>query len=99
MLKIGRRGSITGDLIIRGTQGHVAYPNEANNPVSIITKILSEIKNIKFDKGSKNFQPTNLEVVKINVNNLADNVIPGEASAKFNIRFNNLQSSKKIKKL
>ena len=98
MLKIGRRGSITGDLIIRGTQGHVAYPNEANNPVSIITKILSEIKNIKFDKGSKNFQPTNLEVVKINVNNLADNVIPGEASAKFNIRFNNLQSSKKIKK-
>ena len=98
MLKIGRRGSITGDLIIRGTQGHVAYPNEANNPVSIITKVLNEIKNIKFDKGSKNFQPTNLEVVKINVNNLADNVIPGEASAKFNIRFNNLQSSKKIKK-
>ncbi len=98
MLKIGRRGSITGDLIIRGTQGHVAYPNEANNPVSIITKVLNEIKNIKFDKGSKNFQPTNLEVVKINVNNLADNVIPGEASAIFNIRFNNLQSSKKIKK-
>ena len=89
MIKIGRRGSITGELTIIGTQGHVAYPHRAKNPSNTIVKILKEIKEIKFDKGTKNFQPTNLEVTKININNNADNVIPGFAKATFNIRFNN----------
>ena len=98
MIKIGRRGSITGKLKIFGSQGHVAYPNRANNPSTIIVEILKEIKEIRFDKGTKHFQPTNLEVTKINVNNIADNVIPAIAEATFNIRFNNKHSSSSIKK-
>ena len=98
MIKIGRRGSLTGKLIIFGLQGHVAYPSRANNPSTIIVKILKELKDIKFDNGTKNFQSTNLEVTKINMNNTADNVIPAIAEATFNIRFNNKHSSNSIKK-
>ncbi len=98
MIKIGRRGSLTGKLTILGSQGHVAYPQRANNPSTTIIKILKEIKEITFDKGTKNFQPTNLEVTKININNTADNVIPAIAEATFNIRFNNKHSSNSIKK-
>ena len=97
MIKIGRRGSMTGRLKIIGTQGHVAYPHRANNPSTILVKILSTLKAIKFDKGTKDFQPTNLEITKINIENSADNVIPGEANATFNIRFNNKHSSSSIK--
>ena len=98
MIKIGRRGSLTGKLTIHGIQGHVAYPHRANNPSTTIIKILNELKNIRFDSGTKDFQPTNLEVTKININNNADNVIPGKAEATFNIRFNNKHSSNSIKK-
>ena len=98
MIKIGRRGSLSGKIEIIGTQGHVAYPHRANNPSTIIIKILNELKNIKFDKGTKNFQPTNLEITKINIDNNADNVIPKTANATFNIRFNNKHSSVSIKK-
>ena len=98
MIKIGRRGSITGELTIIGSQGHVAYPDRANNPSNTIVKILREIKEIKFDKGTKDFQPTNLEITKINIDNIADNVIPGVAKATFNIRFNNKHSSSSLKK-
>ena len=98
MIKIGRRGSLTGKLIIDGIQGHVAYPQRANNPSTTIVEILDELKNIKFDSGTKDFQPTNLEVTRININNSADNVIPGSAEATFNIRFNNKHSSSSIKK-
>ena len=97
MIKIGRRGSMTGRLTITGIQGHVAYPHRANNPSTTIVKILNELKNIKFDKGTKDFQPTNLEITKININNMADNVIPGSAYATFNIRFNNKHTSNSIK--
>ena len=98
MIKIGRRGSLTGKLTILGLQGHVAYPHRANNPATIIVKILKKLKDIKFDKGSKDFQPTNLEITKINIDNGADNVIPAKAEATFNIRFNNKHSSKSLKK-
>jgi len=98
MIKIGRRGSITGRLTIIGTQGHVAYPHMANNPSNTIVKILKKLKEIKFDEGTKNFQATNLEVTKINIDNSADNVIPGLANATFNIRFNNKHSSSSLKK-
>jgi succinyl-diaminopimelate desuccinylase len=98
MMKIGRRGSITGYLTVYGTQGHVAYPHQANNPAPIITKILNQITDIKLDNGTKNFQSSNLEVVKINIKNTADNVIPAEATATFNIRFNNEHSSGSLKK-
>ena len=97
MIKIGRRGSMTGRLSIIGIQGHVAYPHRANNPSTALVQILRELKEIKFDKGTKDFQPTNLEVTKINIDNTADNVIPGLANATFNIRFNNKHSSNSIK--
>ena len=98
MIKIGRRGSLTGKLTVYGLQGHVAYPHRANNPSTIIVKILKKLKDIKFDNGTKDFQPTNLEVTKININNTADNIIPAAAEATFNVRFNNKHSSKTIKK-
>jgi len=98
MIKIGRRGSMTGKLSIIGVQGHVAYPQRANNPSTTLVQILKKLKEIKFDKGTKDFQPTNLEVTKINIDNFADNVIPGLANATFNIRFNNKHSSRSIKK-
>ena len=98
MIKIGRRGSLTGILTILGIQGHVAYPHRANNPSTTLIKILNELKNIRFDKGTKNFQPSNLEVTKINIDNNADNVIPRMAQATFNIRYNNKHSSYSLKK-
>ena len=98
MIKIGRRGSLTGKLTIIGSQGHVAYPNMANNPSNAIIKVLGRIKNLKLDKGTKNFQPSNLEITKINIDNNADNVIPGTAHAVFNIRYNNKHSASSLKK-
>ena len=97
MIKIGRRGSITGHLNIIGTQGHVAYPNRANNPSNCLIQILKKLKEINFDKGTKVFQATNLEITRINIDNKADNVIPGFATASFNIRFNNKHSSNSLK--
>ena len=98
MIKIGRRGSITGKLSVIGVQGHVAYPKRANNPSTALVQILKELKEIKFDKGTKDFQPTNLEVTQINIDNPADNIIPGLANANFNIRFNNKHTSSSLKK-
>jgi succinyl-diaminopimelate desuccinylase len=98
MIKIGRRGSMTVRLSIIGVQGHVAYPQRANNPSTALVQILNKLKDIKFDNGTKDFQPTNLEITKINIDNSADNVIPGLANAKFNIRFNNKHTSSSIKK-
>jgi len=98
MIKIGRRGSITGRLTVIGTQGHVAYPHRANNPSNSMVKILKKLKEMKLDKGTKNFQASNLEITKINIDNHADNVIPGSAEAVFNIRFNNRHSSSSLKR-
>ena len=97
MIKIGRRGSITGRLTVIGTQGHVAYPQRANNP-SNNGKNFKKNKRIKLDRGTKNFQASNLEITKINIDNHADNVIPGSAHAVFNIRFNNKHSSNSLKR-
>jgi succinyl-diaminopimelate desuccinylase len=98
MIKIGRRGSITGHLTIIGIQGHVAYPHSSNNPSTIIVEVLNKIKKLKLDKGNKDFEASNLEITKINIDNIADNVIPAEAKASFNVRFNNLHTSSSIKK-
>ena len=98
MIKIGRRGSITGHLTILGTQGHVAYSYTYNNPSTVIVEILNNIKKLKLDSGNKDFQPSNLEVTKITIDNTADNVVPAEAKASFNIRFNNLHTSSSLKK-
>ncbi len=98
MIKIGRRGSLTGYLEVFGKMGHVAYSQRAINPSTCIVHILKIIKQLKLDNGSKNFQPSNLEVTKIRINNSADNVIPEEASATFNVRFNDKHSSRSLKK-
>ena len=98
MIKIGRRGSLTGELQIFGSQGHVAYPQLSNNPINTLVKICSELKNKKLDKGNKNFQPSNLEFTSISVDNKAHNVIPATAKTRFNIRYNNIQTSIKLKK-
>ena len=98
MIKIGRRGSITGYLNIFGKMGHVAYNHKAINPSTCIIDILKSLKKIKLDSGSKNFQASNLEITKISINNDADNVIPGDAKATFNIRFNDKHNSTSLKK-
>jgi len=89
MAKIGRRGSLNGTLTIHGTQGHVAYPDLADNPIPRLVRILDKLISTDLDQGNEFFQPSNLEVVSIDVGNQATNVIPMDAAAKFNIRFNN----------
>ena len=98
MIKIGRRGSISGTIIISGSQGHVAYPHLSNNPINTLVKICKKLNEDKLDKGNKNFQPSNLEITSINVKNEATNVIPATARAQFNVRFNNLHTSSSLKK-
>lgn len=89
MAKVGRRGSLNGHLTINGTQGHVAYPHLANNPCPHLIEILHNLTKVTLDEGNDYFDPSNLEVITIDVGNKASNVIPMTASAKFNIRFNN----------
>ncbi len=98
MMKIGRRGSITAYLTLTGIQGHVAYPHEACNPSTPLIKILDKLKSTKLDNGTKNFQPSNLEVTKIGTDSNADNVIPATSYATFNIRFNNKHNYASLKK-
>ena len=88
MIKIGRRGSVSFVLTVHGTQGHVAYPDLADNPVTRIIQILSRLKAHQLDKGTEFFPPSNLEITSMNVQNPASNVIPADAEARFNIRFN-----------
>lgn len=96
MMKVGRRGSMTGRLSVKGTQGHVAYPHLADNPVPKLLKLLTALDALVLDAGSDFFQPSNLEIVTVDVGNTADNVIPEKAQAKFNIRFNDLHSGESL---
>ena len=98
MIKIGRRGSLSGKIKIFGVQGHVAYPHLSNNPLHPLISICSELKNTFLDRGNKNFQPSNLEFTSIFVDNKVPNVIPAKAEAQFNIRYNNIHTSKSLKK-
>jgi succinyl-diaminopimelate desuccinylase len=91
-VKIGRRGSYTGSIIVRGIQGHVGYPHLAENPINSLLKMLEPLSEIYLDEGTKEFQPSSVMITSIDVNNHASNVIPGEVKAKFNIRFNTLHS-------
>ena len=98
MIKIGRRGSLTGKIEISGVQGHVAYPHLLNNPINTLVNICKKLKEKKLDNGNKNFQPSNLEFTSIDVDNKAHNVIPAKAKAQFNIRYNNFHTSNTLKK-
>jgi succinyl-diaminopimelate desuccinylase len=96
MIKVGRRGSIGFSIKITGKQGHVAYPDIALNPITILVNLLKILKDHKLDEGTKFFDPTNLEVTSIQSQNLGNNVIPNEASANFNLRFNDLHTAQSI---
>ena len=89
-IKHGRRGSLNGKLAIHGRQGHVAYPETAQNPVRALPLILASLFEPKLDLGTADFQPSNLEVVSVDVGNPAANVIPGEVRLAFNVRYNDL---------
>ncbi|KZM48450.1 succinyl-diaminopimelate desuccinylase [Labrenzia sp. OB1] len=87
-IKIGRRGSLSGMVSVTGVQGHVAYPHLADNPVPGLVRLVAALHALELDQGNERFQPSNLEVVNIDVGNPAFNVIPARAEARFNIRFN-----------
>lgn len=89
MIKIGRRGSLSGTLTVHGKQGHVGYPHLADNPIAGMVRLISALLAEPLDRGNDAFQPSNLEFTTLDVGNPAGNVIPAEAVAKFNIRFNN----------
>ncbi len=88
MIKIGRRGTITGRLTVTGIQGHIAYPHRADNPIPRLLRTLAALNGEVLDEGTEHFQRSNLEVTTIDVGNRASNVIPSSAHAVFNIRFN-----------
>lgn len=95
-IKIGRRGSLNGELIVRGMQGHVAYPRLADNPLPRLVRLLDALAGYEFDKGSPFFPATNLELTTIDAGNTADNVIPGKVTARFNVRFNDLWNATRL---
>jgi succinyl-diaminopimelate desuccinylase len=88
MIKIGRRGSVNVEIVVKGVQGHVAYPHRAANPIPVLVNILARLQDKPLDEGYPEFQPSNLEVTKVEAPNPATNMIPGLASARLNIRFN-----------
>jgi succinyl-diaminopimelate desuccinylase len=98
-IKVGRRGSLSGTLTVDGIQGHVAYPHRASNPVPDIAALIVALSNEPLDHGSAHFQASNLEFTSVDVGNLAGNVIPGQARAKFNIRFNDHHSQESLRAL
>ena len=93
MIKIGRRGSTTGDVVVHGTQGHTAYPHLADNPVHHLVRMLGTLTAAPLDEGTEHFPPTTLQITTVDVGNPANNVIPARVAATFNIRFNDLHSS------
>ena len=99
MVKIGRRGSLNGTLIVTGTPGHVAYPALADNPVRRIVTIMAAVMAEPLDSGSTHFDPSNLEFTSVDVGNKTVNVIPAEARARFNIRFNDHHTQSSLKTL
>src|SRR5690348_15562362 len=98
-IKIGRRGSLNGTLVVSGKQGHVAYPDRADNPIRGLVKLVEALQSEPLDKGSDNFQPSHLEFTSVDVGNTTVNLIPGEARARFNIRFNDRHSLESLKSL
>ncbi|WP_422031139.1 succinyl-diaminopimelate desuccinylase [Reyranella sp.] len=96
MMKIGRRGSMTVDLVVRGVQGHVAYPERLDNAVHRLSAIIEALVREPIDKGSTHFQPTSLQFTTVDVGNPATNIAPGVAKARFNTRFNDLWTSQTL---
>lgn len=89
-IKIGRRGSVTGELVVFGTQGHAAYPQRADNPIPKLARFIDRLSSMPIDEGTAQFERSNCQVTVLSVSNTAANVIPAEARATFNIRYNDL---------
>jgi succinyl-diaminopimelate desuccinylase len=98
-IKIGRRGSLNGTLIVSGKQGHVAYPDRADNPIRGLVKLIEALQREPLDQGSDNFPPSHLEFTSVDVGNATVNLIPGEARARFNVRFNDRHTLDSLKSL
>jgi succinyl-diaminopimelate desuccinylase len=98
-IKIGRRGSLTGTLKVKGRQGHVAYPERADNPIRRLIGLMTALMTTPLDNGSSHFGPSNLEFVSVDVGNPTPNVIPAAACARFNIRFNDCHSESSLRAL
>jgi succinyl-diaminopimelate desuccinylase len=96
VIKIGRRGSLSGKLTVHGVQGHVAYPHLADNPVHAVAPALAELAARTWDKGNEFFQPTTFQISNISAGTGAPNVIPGELKARFNLRFSTEQTVEKL---
>jgi len=96
MIKIGRRGSLNARLVVHGTQGHSAYPHLADNPIPRLLRLLGRLTDRPLDEGTAHFQPSTLVLTTVDVGNPATNVIPGEARAGFNIRFNDRHSGESL---
>lgn len=88
LIKIGRRGSLSARLTVFGTQGHVAYPHLADNPIPRLLKVLTTLEDAKLDEGTEHFEPSRLEITTVDVGNTAPNIIPAKAEGVVNIRFN-----------
>ncbi|MGV1915384.1 succinyl-diaminopimelate desuccinylase [Rhizobium sp. 22-785-1] len=97
MIKIGRRGSLSGRITVQGVQGHAAYPHLADNPIRGMLQLTHALMDPPFDSGTDNFQPSNLEVTTIDTGNAATNVIPARATASFNIRFNDTWTAETLR--
>ena len=98
-IKIGRRGSLNGHLIVTGRQGHVAYPQRAENPIRGLVALIAALQAEPLDNGTTQFSPSHLEFTSVDVGNKTVNLIPGEARARFNIRFNDKHTLDSLKKL
>ncbi|MDF1758018.1 MAG: succinyl-diaminopimelate desuccinylase [Legionellaceae bacterium] len=98
VMKIGRRGSLSGRAFIPGIQGHVAYPHLAKNPIHMLAPVLNELTSVTWDEGGEYFPPTSLQVTHIKSGGEASNVIPGEIILHFNIRYSTEQTAKKLQK-
>ena len=96
-IKVGRRGSLSGRLTVHGVQGHVAYPQLAENPVHTLAPALAELVSRTWDEGTEHFQPTSFQVSNLNAGTGAPNVIPGELKARFNLRYSPVQTLSKLK--
>lgn len=97
MVKIGRRGSLTGTVTVHGRQGHVAYPHLAVNPIPPLMRVLDALGGTRLDEGTPRFDPSNLEIVSVDTGNPSSNVIPAETRARFNVRFNDRWSPETLR--
>ncbi len=97
-IKVGRRGSLSGRLTVHGVQGHIAYPQFADNPVHALAPALAELVSRSWDEGTEHFQPTSFQVSNLNAGTGAPNVIPGELKARFNLRYSPVQTLENLKK-